>query len=73
LSEAIEEQSLVAHFSVLEDPRDATKVRHKLLNIRVISVAAVIAGSDNWVDIAEFAHSKARSGPVRVAAIECST
>jgi hypothetical protein len=58
LSGEIEEQSLVAHFSILEDPRDPTKVRHKLLDIVAISVAAVIAGADNWVDVAAFAQSK---------------
>ena len=58
MSEEIEEQSLVAQFSVLEDPRDSTKVRHKLLDIVAISIAAVIAGADNWVDVAEFAQSK---------------
>ena len=34
------------------------KVRHKFLDIVMISVAAVIAGADNWVDVAEFAESK---------------
>ena len=58
MSGQIEEQSLVAHFSILNDPRDSTKVRHKLLDIVAISVAAVIAGADNWVDVAAFAQSK---------------
>jgi predicted transposase YbfD/YdcC len=58
LSGEIEEQSLVAHFSILEDPRDPPTVRHKLLDIVAISVAAVIAGADNWVDVAAFAQSK---------------
>ena len=33
-------------------------MRHKLLDIVAISVAAVIAGADNWVEVAEFAQSK---------------
>ena len=58
MSGEFEQQSLVAHFCILEDPRDATKVRHKLLDIVTISVAAVVAGADNWVDVAQFAQSK---------------
>ena len=58
MSVEVEEPSLVSHFSILEDPRDATKVRHKFLDIVTISVAAVISGADNWVDIAQFARSK---------------
>ena len=58
MSEEIEDQSLMSHLRILEDPRDATKVRHKLLDIVAISVAAVIAGADNWVDVAQFAKSK---------------
>jgi len=58
LSGEFEDQSLVAHFSILEDPRDATKVRHKLLDIVAIAVAGVIAGADDWVSIAHFARTK---------------
>ena len=58
MSVEVEEPSLVSHFSILEDPRDATKVRHKFLDIVTISVAVVISGADNWVDIAQFARSK---------------
>lgn len=58
MSGAFEDRSLVAHFSILEDPRDATKVRHKLLDIIAIAVAGVIAGADDWVSIAHFARTK---------------
>ena len=58
LSEAVEDESLLAHFSILEDPRDPSKVRHKLLDIVAISVAGVIAGADDWVSIAHFARTK---------------
>jgi predicted transposase YbfD/YdcC len=50
--------SLVAHFSVIEDPRDASKRRHKLLDMIVIAVAAVICGADDWVSVAEFGRAK---------------
>ena len=42
------------HFSDLEDPRiDRTKL-HKLVDILVVAICAVIAGADNWEDIEEF-------------------
>jgi predicted transposase YbfD/YdcC len=45
------------HFD-LTDPRiDRTKL-HKLLDILVIAICAVIAGADNWEDIAEFGQAK---------------
>jgi len=42
------------YFGDLEDPRiDRTK-RHKLIDILVIAICAVIAGADNWEDVEEF-------------------
>lgn len=42
------------HFGDLPDPRiDRTKL-HKLVDILVIAICAVIAGADNWEDIEEF-------------------
>ncbi len=41
--------TLESHFGNLTDPRiDRTKL-HKLLDILVIAICAVIAGADNWV------------------------
>ena len=46
------------HFGNLTDPRiDRTKL-HKLLDILVIAICAVIAGADNWEDIADFGQAK---------------
>ena len=40
--------TLEEHFGDLTDPRiDRTKL-HKLLDILVIAICAVIAGADNW-------------------------
>lgn len=50
--------SLLAYFSVIEDPRDASKRRHKLVDMIAIAVAAVICGADDWVHVAEFGRSK---------------
>jgi hypothetical protein len=42
----------------LEDPRvDRTKL-HKLVDILVIAICAVIAGADNWEDIEEFGKAR---------------
>jgi predicted transposase YbfD/YdcC len=46
------------YFGDLEDPRvDRTKL-HKLIDILVIAMCAVIAGADNWEDVEEFGKSK---------------
>ncbi len=46
------------HFGDLTDPRiDRTKL-HKLLDILVIAICAVIAGADNWEDIEEFGKAR---------------
>lgn len=46
------------HFGNLNDPRiDRTKL-HKLLDILVIAICAIVAGADNWEDIADFGQAK---------------
>lgn len=46
------------HFSALKDPRvDRTK-RHRLLDILVIAICAVICGADSWEDVEEFGKAK---------------
>jgi len=46
------------HFGDLPDPRiDRTKL-HKLLDILVIAICAVIAGADNWEDVEEFGKAR---------------
>jgi hypothetical protein len=40
---AMSVEKLVEHFSVLEDPRCSGKVEHRLIDILVIAVCAVIA------------------------------
>lgn len=50
--------SIEHHFSGLEDPRiDRTKL-HKLLDIVVIAICAVVCGADSWVDVEVFGHAK---------------
>jgi predicted transposase YbfD/YdcC len=46
------------HYGDLTDPRiDRTKL-HKLLDILVIAICAVIAGADNWEDVEEFGKAR---------------
>ena len=49
---------LVEEFSALEDPRCGGKVEHRLIDILVIAVCAVIAGAESWEDIALCGRSK---------------
>jgi predicted transposase YbfD/YdcC len=50
--------SIEQHFSDLTDPRiDRTKL-HKLIDILVIAICAVIAGADNWEDVEEFGNAR---------------
>lgn len=50
----MEESSFSIIFSELDDPRmDRTK-RHKLLDIILMTICAVLCGADSWVDVEEF-------------------
>lgn len=51
--EAIEE-----HFSQVNDPRKDRTKEHKLLDIIVIAICAVICGAEGWTDIENFGNSK---------------
>ena len=57
-------RTLVEEFSALEDPRCSGKVEHRLIDLLVIAVCAVIAGAESWEDIALYGRSNiARLGP----------
>jgi len=50
--------SISDHFADLEDPRlDRTKL-HKLFDIIIVAICAVICGADSWVEIEEFGNAK---------------
>jgi predicted transposase YbfD/YdcC len=57
-TDAINDHSLVGHFSVLEDPRDGTKRLHLLIDMIVIAIAGTLCGADGWVQIAQFGREK---------------
>ena len=51
--------SIEAHFESLPDPRrDDCRTPHKLLDIVVITICAVICGADNWVAVQSFGSAK---------------
>ena len=52
-------QSLfLTHFGQLQDPRLNRKKRHSLLDIIGVTVCAVIAGAEGWMDIERFGKAK---------------
>ena len=51
--------SIQAHFSTLPDPRrDDSRTCHKLLDMIVIAICAVICGADSWVAVESFGRAK---------------
>jgi hypothetical protein len=55
---AMSVEKLVEHFSALEDPRCAGKGEHRLIDILVIAVCAVITCTESWDDITLYGRSK---------------
>jgi predicted transposase YbfD/YdcC len=50
--------SLIISFQELPDPRVEGRCDHKLIDIIVIAVCAVIAGAESWVDVADFGEAR---------------
>jgi predicted transposase YbfD/YdcC len=50
--------SIAGHFADLEDPRVERTKRHKLLDIMVIAICAIICGADDWVAAESFGRAK---------------
>lgn len=50
--------NLIAHFSIVEDPRFDRNKKHPLINIILIAICAVLCGADDWMDIASFGEAK---------------
>ncbi len=51
-------EQLAGHFEAVRDPRCRGKVEHRLVDILVIAVCAVIACAESWDDIALYGRSK---------------
>jgi len=54
----VQPPAIWAHFEGLKDPRVERTRRHKLMDIVVISVLAVVCGADGWSDIVQFAEDR---------------
>jgi hypothetical protein len=50
--------SLEEHFGDLTDPRVERTREHKLLDIVIITICAVICAADGWTDVEAFGHAK---------------
>lgn len=46
------------YFTELTDERQSGKVKHKLLEIVVMTICAVVAGCDGWEDICDYCYAK---------------
>jgi predicted transposase YbfD/YdcC len=51
-------EALIAEFASIEDPRRAWRVEHRLRDILVIAVCAVLGGADSFEDIALYGRCK---------------
>ena len=51
-------EGLIEQFSALDDPRCAGKVEHRLVDVLVIAVCAVVAGAETFEDIALYGRCK---------------
>jgi predicted transposase YbfD/YdcC len=49
---------ITEHFGRVSDPRIGNATRHKLIDLIVIAICAVICGADGWSDVALFGKSK---------------
>ncbi len=54
----MELKKLMEHISIIPDYRQAWKVEHKLSDILLLTICAVISGAEGWEDI-----GKVRTSP----------
>lgn len=50
--------TIAEHFSSLKDPRIQLKTRHKLIDIIIITICAVICGADDWQEVVDYGKAK---------------
>ena len=51
-------KTLFEHFASLEDPRKINKIDHKLSDIIIIAICAIISNADTWNGIETWANAK---------------
>ncbi len=49
---------LLAYFQNLSDPRQQGKVEHKLIDIVMIAISAILSGAESWTEIELFGQEK---------------
>ena len=49
---------IMGHFSILRDPRMQKKKRHRLIDILVIAICAVICGAEGWEEMERYGVAK---------------
>ncbi|WP_413477380.1 ISAs1 family transposase [Serratia proteamaculans] len=49
-------EDLMKHITIIPDYRQSWKVEHKLSDILLLAICAVIAGAEGWEDIEDFGH-----------------
>jgi predicted transposase YbfD/YdcC len=49
---------VAVHFAALEDPRTGPAILHRLIDIVVIALCAVICGADDWEEVELFGQAK---------------
>ena len=52
------EDSIMAYFARVTDPRKGQNVSHPLINIMTIAILAVLCGADGWVDVEQYGLAK---------------
>lgn len=52
------DNSLIAHFQPLKDPRIKRNKKHELADILLLSICAICSGANGWEAIEEFGHEK---------------
>jgi predicted transposase YbfD/YdcC len=52
--------SIVEHFAGVEDPRLERKREHRLLDILILTICAVVCGANDWVAVETFGKAKER-------------
>jgi predicted transposase YbfD/YdcC len=54
----MQDHDLLSHFSIIQDYRQTGKIEHKLSDILLLVICAVIAGADGWEEIEDFGHNR---------------
>lgn len=49
---------LRAHFAEMEDPREGNALLHKLDEVFIIAICAIVCGANHWTEVEAFGHAK---------------